>query len=244
MTVPPSSEPSRRSRNGQDVAVAYESFREAILQGELPPGEVMTQQQVADRLGLSRTPLREAIRILQHEGLLNTEPHRRLQVAGFSIEDVETVYAMRVLLECAAVRMTVPRMDASGVAEMKGFMAQMEHYAQHAEAQAWEVPHRGFHSVLVAGAGGRMRTLILQLSDHAERYRRAYLASGPSAYEISAGEHAGVLESAGRRDPDQTAARLAAHYLRTANSVMREIDPPHDPEQLELVVHLVGEQKA
>lgn len=230
-----------RSRDGQDVAIAYQSFREAILHGELRPGEIMTQQQVADRLGISRTPLREAIRILQHEGLLNTEPHRRLQVAEFSIEDVETVYVMRVLLECAAARITVAGMQPHDVAEMKGFMAQMEHYAEQPDGvTAWEIPHRAFHAVIVAGAGERMTTTIRQLSDHAERYRRAYLASAPSPYEISAAEHGLVLEAAADRDPDRTAARLAAHYLRTAMSVIREIDPSHEPTQLNLAVGLVG----
>jgi DNA-binding GntR family transcriptional regulator len=230
-----------RSRDGQDVAIAYESFRRAILNGELRPGEIMTQQQVADRLGISRTPLREAIRILQHEGLLNTEPHRRLQVAEFSIEDVETVYVMRVLLEGAAARITVPGLQPRDIAEMKGFMAQMEHYQQQPdELDAWEIPHRAFHAVLVSAAGGRMATTIRQLSDHAERYRRAYLISAPSSYEISAAEHGKVLEAAGAHDTDSTAALLAAHYLRTANSVIREIDPSHEPTKLHLAVGLVG----
>ena len=70
-----------RTRDGQDVALAYSNFREAILQGDIRPGEVITQQQVADRIGISRTPLREAIRILQHEGLVKAEPNRRLQIA-------------------------------------------------------------------------------------------------------------------------------------------------------------------
>src|ERR1700733_10841379 len=93
-----------RSRDGQDVAIAYQSFREAILQGDIPPGEIMTQQQVAERLGISRTPLREAIRILQHEGLLNAEPHRRLQVAESSIDYVAAVFLMRRLVQCSAAR--------------------------------------------------------------------------------------------------------------------------------------------
>jgi DNA-binding GntR family transcriptional regulator len=234
-----------RSRDGQDVAIAYQSFREAILQGELHPGEIMTQQQVADRLGISRTPLREAIRILQHEGLLNTEPHRRLQVAEFSIQDVETVYVMRVLLECAATRITVPSLQPRHVAEMKGFMAQMEHYAQQPDGvQAWEVPHRAFHAVLVSGAGDRMTTTIRQLSDHAERYRRAYLASAPSPYQISATEHGNILEAAGDHDQGRAASRLAAHYLRTAKSVITEIDPSHEPTQLNLAVGLVSSPTA
>jgi DNA-binding GntR family transcriptional regulator len=231
-----------RSRDGQDVAVAYQSFREAILQGDLRPGDVMTQQQVSERLGISRTPLREAIRILQHEGLLNAEPHRRLQVAEFSIEDVEALYVMRVLLECAAARITVPELRPRDVAEMKGFMAQMEHYAEQPESvREWEIPHRAFHATLVAGAGGRMPATIRQLSDHAERYRRVYITSTPSAFEISAGEHDRILQAASDHDPDRSASLLAAHYLRTATSVIAKIDPAHEPAQLKLAVRLVGD---
>jgi DNA-binding GntR family transcriptional regulator len=233
-----------RSRDGQDVAIAYQSFREAILQGDIHPGEIMTQQQVSERLGISRTPLREAIRILQHEGLLNAEPHRRLQVAEFSIEDVETVYVMRVLLECTAVRITVPTLQLKDIAEMKGFMAQMAHYAEQPEAvREWEVPHRAYHAVLVSGVGTPMLTLIRQLSDHAERYRRAYLAQAPSPYEISAAEHAAILDAAGEHDPDETASLLASHYQRTATSVIRAVDPSRDAEQVRLAVTLVGDRR-
>jgi DNA-binding GntR family transcriptional regulator len=231
-----------RSRDGQDVALAYQGFREAILQGDLRPGEIMTQQQIVERLGISRTPLREAIRILQHEGLLNAEPHRRLQVAEFSVEDVESVYVMRVLLECAAVRITVPDLLPRDIAEMKGLMAQMEHFGQPEAAREWEEPHRAFHAVLVSRAGDRMIATIRQLSDHAERYRRVYLATAPSTYEISASEHAEILAGASEGDSDRTASLLAHHYLRTAGHVIDLIDSAHRATQLDLAVALVGDR--
>jgi DNA-binding GntR family transcriptional regulator len=234
-----------RSRDGQDVALAYTSFREAILSGQIRPGETITQQQVADRIGVSRTPLREAIRILQHEGLVKTEPNRRLQIAEFSIEDVETLYVMRVLLECAAVRMTVPQISPHHVAELKGFMAQMAHYAKQPEiTHEWEIPHRAFHAMLVAAAAERMTTSMRQLSDHAERYRRAYLETVPSSYEISDTEHRLIVDAAGERDTDRAAGLLAQHYLRTAESVIHEIDPSHDPTKLKLAARLVGVRAA
>jgi DNA-binding GntR family transcriptional regulator len=231
-----------RSRDGQDVALAYQGFREAILQGDFRPGEIMTQQQIVERLGISRTPLREAIRILQHEGLLSAEPHRRLQVAEFSVEDVESVYAMRVLLECAAVRVTVPGLLPRDIAEMKGLMAQMDHFGQPEAVREWEIPHRAFHAVLVSRAGDRMTTTIRQLSDHAERYRRVYLATATSTYETSAKEHADMLVSAGAGDAGLTASLLAHHYLRTAGHVISLIDPHYVSAELNLAVRLVGDR--
>ena len=148
---------------------------------------------------------------------------------------------MRVLLECAAVRMTVPQIRPRDVAEMKGFMAQMAHYAeQSGSAHEWEIPHRAFHAVLVSAAGPRLTASIRQLSDHAERYRRAYLAMAPSSYEISAAEHRTIMDAAGEQDSERAAGLLALHYLRTSLGVIHQIDPTHEPAKLELAVRLAG----
>ena len=84
----------------------YTSLRESILNGALPPGESLSQVQLATKLGVSRGPLREAVRMLQREGLVEAEVNRRGRVSSFSIDDLEQLYAMRIVHESLAIRIT------------------------------------------------------------------------------------------------------------------------------------------
>jgi DNA-binding GntR family transcriptional regulator len=229
----------RPTRDGHDVELAYRALRNSILRGEIPAGTTMSQVQLAKRLGLSRTPLREAVRFLQHEGLIDAEANRRLRVASLTADDVEQLYVMRVALETTAVRMTVPDFRATDIAEMKGLMAQMDHFAEEHDFIEFERPHRRFHALLVSGGGSRLAGAISELSDHAERYRRAHLDTGPAAYALTMDEHRDILAAAAVRDAQDTATRLVAQYWRTATSVINALDPDYEPARLQLAVEMV-----
>ena len=224
------------ARDGHDVAFAYQTLRASILHGEIPAGTVMSQVNLAKRLGLSRTPLREAVRFLQHEGLIDVEPNRRLRVATLTVEDVEQLYVMRVALESTAVHMTVPDFQPVDIAEMKGLIAQMEHFAGERDFLEFERPHRAFHALLVAGGGERLGRAISELSDHAERYRRAYMGSSPSAYAVTMDEHREMLDAAAAQDAPRTVERLVAQYARTASTVIEALDPGFSATRLRLAV--------
>src|SRR5580765_593543 len=113
------------TRDGQNVTVVHDRLRSAILRGEIPPGEATSQVALAKQLGVSRTPLREALRLLEREGLVISQPNRRVRIAQFSIADLEGVYAMRIALEATGIRATVPTMSDEVFAELEGLMAQM-----------------------------------------------------------------------------------------------------------------------
>src|SRR5213596_3382734 len=85
------------ARQGLDYV--HRTIRDAILDGKLEPGTTMSQVTLADELGVSRTPLREALRMLQNEGLIESEPNRRVRVSEVSIADIEELYTIRVPLE-------------------------------------------------------------------------------------------------------------------------------------------------
>src|SRR5579872_1925723 len=96
------------SRDGQHVALVHDRLRDAILRGEIAPGEATSQAALTKQFGVTRTPLREALRLLESEGLVLSQPNRRVRIADFSIDDLESLYAMRVALEAVAVSLTVP----------------------------------------------------------------------------------------------------------------------------------------
>jgi DNA-binding GntR family transcriptional regulator len=222
----------RSARDGQSGAFAYEQLRAAILSGKISPGHEIAQVDLATQLGVGRTPLREAIRVLQEEGLLVSEPNRRVSIAEFSIEDVEGLYVMRMALESIAVLDTVPLLTPEQIGEMEGMLATMAHFASRQDFERTEPPHRRFHEMLVSAGGARMTRLISQLSDHAERYRRAYLGVDPARYQLSTEEHRAILDAAADHQPDIAADRLVSHYLRTAQSVIAKLGPNYDPRRL------------
>jgi DNA-binding GntR family transcriptional regulator len=228
------------TRDGQNVAVVHDRLRDAILRGDIPPGQPTSQVVLARQLGVSRTPLREALRLLQREGLILSEPNRRIRVADFSISDVEELYAMRIALEVVAIRLTVPTLTSEDFAELEGLMAQMDHYMRQGDQQRMDVPHSAFHARLVAAAGPRVATTMKQLFDHAQRYRLAYGAMAPDGYAGRRAEHRAILDAAAAGDAGTASEHLGRHYTQTAMLVIRQLDPQHDPALLRTTLETVA----
>jgi DNA-binding GntR family transcriptional regulator len=219
------------TRDGHNVAHVHERLRRDILSGEIPAGET-SQLALARELEVGRTPLREALRMLQHEGLVISEPNRRVRVADLSAEDVEQLYSMRIALEAMAVRVTVPEFGSAEVAELEGLLAQMDHYMRRQDSAGLRNPHRAFHACLVAGAGERTATTISLLFDHTERYRVAFAGSDQHRWDERQAEHRAIADAAASGDPDLTVHRLIAHYLQTSARVFNGLDLAYDPKRL------------
>src|SRR4051812_31402681 len=213
------------TRDGQHVALVHERLRSAILRGEIPAGEATTQVSLAQQLGAGRTPLREALRMLQREGLVISEPNRRVRIAELSGDDAEELYIMRIALECVAIRITVPRLTSDDFAALEGYMAQMDHYMKDEDLRGMRAPHLAFHNLLISGAGPRVSEEIDQLFDHAERYRLRW--GMKSIWDQRSAEHRAILDAAAAGDQDLAALRLAEHYARTAGLVFAGLDPEH-----------------
>lgn len=217
----------------QNVDLVHDQLRGAILRGEFAPGEELQQVPLAEQLGVSRTPLREAFRLLQREGLLEASPNRSYRVTAFSAEDLEELYVTFLPLQALAIRLTIPRMTSEDIATMHGDLAQMDHYASMHDVEAWERPHTDFHRRLVQHAGRRVVELLDQLNDHAGRYRRVYLEGTSYGFGAAAGEHREILEACRDGESDLAASRLARHLAHTAFDVLGMADAAYDPTGLQ-----------
>jgi len=218
-----------RRQYWENADAVHDELRAAILRNELPAGMILNQVHVAKRLGVSRTPLREAFRMLQREGLIEGESNKRMRVASLSLDDLEDLYAMRILLEGLAIRLTVPQLSNEALSALKNLLKEMEKFAQMEDYEAWEVPHRKFHAGLVQAAGDRQRREIVRLSEHAERYRRAYTTEAPRAWAKGVKEHKAILDSFIDRDPLLAAERLARHYSSVVLGLLGMLAPEHEP---------------
>ena len=220
--------------NGQNTEDVYERVLNAILDGELAAGALMSQVALAEELGISRTPLREALRMLQSEGLVEGEPNRRVRVAPMSVHDLEELSVMRITLEAEALRLSVPLMSSEDFAGLEGYMAEMAHYAQEKDYRLWTVPHRQFHRALTAHAGERVNFVLGQMFDHNERYRRLHIGHGPGAWATP--QHREILDACKAGERERGAALLAGHLARTGLEVCELLDPDYEPEQLKTAV--------
>ena len=222
------------SRTGDNVVQVHEQLRTAILSGDVRPGAKTSQAELARDLDVGRTPLREAIRMLQTEGLIFTEPNRRVVIASLSIEDAEELYMLRIGVEVAAARVTLPQLTEADFAELEGYMAQMTHLAGGGppSLELFRAPHRAFHERFVSRVGPRSTRLIAELFDHAERYRRVYGSITPTEYEKRHVEHRAMFDAAISGDADALADALAAHYVATALLVTSALDPDYSLNRL------------
>jgi DNA-binding GntR family transcriptional regulator len=234
----------RSSRRHESLATAelstevvHDRLRSAILRGEFDPTVPLSQVQLAARLGVSRTPLREALRMLQREGLIDSEPNRRVRVAELSVGDLEQQYASRVLLEALAVRLTVPLYTANDRSELRQALAKMTELKGR-DVDLWESAHHAFHQLLRRYAGKRICRLADDLSDHTERYRRVYMAE-PRAWSAAAAEHAAIVDACDDGDAAAASTHLARHLARTALTLIAQFNPEHEPAPVREALRLV-----
>jgi DNA-binding GntR family transcriptional regulator len=167
-----------------------------------------------------------------------SEPNRSVRIATLSAEDFEELCIMRIALEAVAIRITVPTLRSADIAELEGYMAQMEHYQRAGDEAGWRAPHRAFHRLLVAASGPRVGGEIADLADHSERYRLRF--GGHGVRDDGRAEHRGILEAAASGDPKLAAVRLAEHYARTAVLVFGALKPERDPGRLRTAIGAVA----
>jgi DNA-binding GntR family transcriptional regulator len=221
-----------------NTAAIHRQLREAILRGEIAAGAELSQVKLADEFGVSRGPVREALRLLEREGLVDAELNRRVRVAPFSPGDLEEVYALRIVNEALAIRATVPHLTPEDLASLHADMDRMEALSG-TDIVDWEPVHRHFHHTLVAYGGQRLVSLIQQLSDHAERYRLVYLPREPRAWSVGAAEHREIVAACEAREEARAAELLARHLARTAGSMLMHVAPDHDPALMRNAVRAV-----
>ena len=227
-----------RRRETQSVSAVHDRIRDAILYGQLEAGAAIPQHVLAGQFEAGRTPLREALRMLQREGLVVAEPNYPVRIAPLSANAYEELYVRRISLEAVAIRIAVPLLTSDDFAELEAAMARMGHYQEVEDERAFRDPHHAFHHRLIAAAGANISEEVDTLADHSERYRLAFGSYGGS---IDRGrEHRRILDAAKQGDPDRAADALGAHYAHTASLVFSVLDPERDVERLRVVLRTVS----
>lgn len=222
-------QPVLRSNRGNDlngVAALHARLRRLILRGEYPPGATLSQVELANSLGVSRTPLREALRMLQKEGLVEAEHNQRTRIPAFDPQMLDTIYASRILFETLGIRLTVPGLRQHDLDALQQALADLSGLS---DPDDREEPHRRFHRQLVSYAGEHLRETIAGYADRCEYYRRMYIQSDPRTRAVAQTEHEAILQACIERDVDVAAYRLSRHLARTALTLLTQMTPEYEP---------------
>ncbi len=191
-----------------------DALRDAIIAGRLKPGERIRERELVSLLGVSRSPLREAIRILETEGLITSLAYRGARVSELSGSDLHDMLHVRIMLETFAARLTIERLDDAT-------LQAMEEQVERARAAGVQVDLQSnfdlgleFHDLLVAACGNRK---VVQLYENLKRHQTRYqhFAFARLGRDIRAlDEHADILAALRRRDLTAVETLLRAHLLR------------------------------
>jgi DNA-binding GntR family transcriptional regulator len=201
---------------------AVGELREVILRGELPAGARLGEVELAERLGVSRTPIREALSRLAAEGLVLLVPNRGARVATWTVEELEGDFEHRALLEPQLTALAVPQATARDVAELDALAAEMVDIGGPGPRQDLDalVPlNRTFHDRLVALAGHPALAGALAGAIHPPIVVRNFHAYDDASLRRSLGHHVEIVAAVRAGDPEWARAVMTAH-IRNARAVM------------------------
>ena len=225
---------------GGSVQSVRAQLRDSIIRGEMRPGEAVTSVQVADRFGVSRTPAREALRMLQEEGYLRGELNQRLRVVEWSGEELEAVFAERILLTVVCTRVTVASLTVDDFTTMQSLLDDMETARAADDHDAWRTADIAFHGMHLKGASATMRADLARLYERAAMFRAMWLGSRDQTLSFSMDDHPSILDACRRRDVEAGGLAAARHLARVALTLLAELAPEWEPAAIRHALRLAG----
>jgi len=202
---------------------AYHELKFRILEGRLPPGTTLLEAEVANLLGLSRTPVREALIRLEEEGLVDVRPRHGVTVKAQSLDDLAEIYEVFSTLEVKAAALLARRgLGQAGLERLNSLMSQMERATRRDDIAHWSQLDDSFHAELVALCGNaRLQATLRQYWDQQYRARLAIVPLRPRPIQSDL-EHRAIVAAIQAGDPVE-AARLYQHHRDRTDQVALEL---------------------
>ncbi|WBB73039.1 GntR family transcriptional regulator [Micromonospora sp. WMMD1128] len=198
---------------GQD---AYEALRSAILNGSIRPRERLGEVELSSQFGVSRTPIREALRRLTAEGLVVFQPNRGARVAEWSLSDLEDTYEIRARLESYGAALAAQRIDADCLPRLSLLCDEMEQRAQRMTPQDLDdiaTLNAELHGLVIGAAGSPRLTSLLSAVVEVPLVVRAFRLYTPDALARSMAHHRDLVAALGARDAEWASSTMRAHVL-------------------------------
>lgn len=208
---------------------AYRAVLAMIVGGEAAEGTWLRETTLAEQVGVSRTPVRQALNRLAAEGAVELRPHRGAQVVSFSPEEMDSLFDLRARFEPLAARLAVDRLTPEHIEELAELAAQMESLVEAGDPDPQEMArlNNEFHAVFIREAGNRHLTIAIQTVIRPVFVARTFQTYSRHALERSMRHHAELIEAARLRDGEWAEAVMRAHILAARHA--SEGEPEHGP---------------
>ena len=228
-----------RGRDKPDVGRIHKELREQILAGQIPAGTLLSQVELAESFGVSRTPLREALRMLQEEGLIQAENNRRARVATFHLDDLVAISGQRILLSALATYISVPHLEEADYAAMASSCAAMTAATDADDVAGWRAADAAFHAVHYSRAPQRLHHEVIRLAERNDLYRSVWLRDAPHRDPQTVVEHERLLQACRQRSVLDAVHGIARHQARIAITVLTHAVPEREPAIIRAALQLV-----
>lgn len=204
-------------------ARAYDRLRRAIVDGDVRPGAALVETQVAEQLGMSRTPVREALKVLARDGLLDVAPARGYFVPQRSIDDLRELFEIREALEGMAARHAASRATD---AEIKALDALCRRYERGRGLDNWNRTGTEFHAAIVAASrNARLAAVLDGLKAQIVLTRHSALKSVSSRRAETIDEHRAILHAIERREADDAERQARRHVRLSYRAILQGLQP-------------------
>ena len=203
--------------------VVFKTLRQSILTGELKPGERLMEIHLADKLGVSRTPIREAIRQLELEGLVVMLPRRGAQVAHITEKSMSDVLEVRLALDELSVKLACERITDEEIVRLREACLDFEKAVDSADIRNITSADVAFHDIIFAASRNmRLIQMMNNLAEQMYRYRFEYIKDD-SGWQSLITEHRMITDAIAMRDPELSARAIHVHIKNQENSIIRTI---------------------
>ncbi len=194
-------------------AVVADRLRHSVLSGQLPPGSRLLQAAVAEEMRTSTTPVREAMRELAGEGLLDLDPHRGVMVHSSSVAELQEIYEIRLLLEPVAITATIANMTPALLAAAESIVDRME---SETDVTDWVMLNAAFHAVLAEATGMPiLNSILMKLRNVSALYVASMLHRHPETIAPANKEHRALLKACKAGDTKRATETEIAHLRHT-----------------------------
>ena len=204
--------------------VVFNTLREAILKGELKPGERLMELQLAAKLGVSRTPIREAIRMLEQEGLAVTIPRKGAEVAKMTEKDMEDVLQIREALDELAAKIACEQISEEQLEKLVATMHEFEESTKTDNVKKIAEADVKFHDIIYQSTGNpKLVNMLNNLREQMYRYRVEYLKEGETR-DVLVKEHEELTKAIRERDVERAKQLSFQHIENQRMAIMRSIE--------------------
>ena len=202
---------------------AYQELKRVILERQVSPGEKLNEAELASALGISRTPVREAINRLEKEGLVEIFPQRGAFVVQFAENDIYELFLIRENLEGLAARMAAGKMNEGYLKSLDSCVHGFQEPFEKKDIQRYAREDFKFHQTIVSSSGARrLINLISTLHDYIRMFRLTTVGLS-GRMKTSLTEHRDIIEALRRKDPEEAEKRMRVHIRNVRDGVMGNI---------------------